>query len=67
MKGEIKMAYKWDNAYEWLVDKAKSVNDIVELKSILFKLIPKIPDSDTIQNLFENEMDEDGYFDEMGR
>jgi hypothetical protein len=56
--------YKWDSSYEWLIEKVQKTDDVTELKSILFEIIPKI-DVDEIQFIFQNEMDEDGYFDKI--
>ncbi len=55
---------QWDSPQEWLANKIEDLtdeNNILELHKIcqhLFNLV----DSDQIQELFQQEMDEDGYF-----
>lgn len=57
--------YKWETPYEWLMDK---VNDMSEqdLKNTVLNIARKC-DSDTLQDIFESDMDEDGYFDKICR
>ncbi len=54
------MAYKWDSPADWLADK---INDarIPELASIANALLTLV-DNDQIQDVFQAEMDADGYF-----
>jgi hypothetical protein len=54
--------YKWANPNEWLIDVIKKTDDIQTLKSIFFSFISGL-DSDYIQDIFQDEMDADGYFD----
>lgn len=54
------MTYKYESAHDWLETKAMDPAFAVEL---LNAIIPTL-DADTIQNLFQNEMEADGYFDE---
>jgi hypothetical protein len=52
--------YRWTSPAEWLVDKAESMDReslIATISELAFK-----HDSDTLQDLFQSEMDEDGYF-----
>lgn len=54
--------YKWDNPTEWLLEKMADW-DNEECRHALERLIERM-DFDTIQDLFQDEMDEDGYFEE---
>jgi hypothetical protein len=54
--------YKWASPYEWLCDKADEWTP-KQVKATLIS-VAFLHDSDTIQDLFESEMDEDGYFDD---
>ncbi len=56
--------YKWSNPYNWLADVSRGWEEAV-LYAALCRLAAKL-DSDTIQSAFENEMDVDGYFEEVG-
>jgi len=59
------MAYRWANPYEWLKDKAGEHllhADYDRLYKELLALAARM-DSDTLQELYEREMDKDGYFD----
>ena len=56
------MAYKWDNAHEWLFEKASEWTReelLHEFKELALKL-----DSDTIQDQFQSDMEQDGYFED---
>lgn len=61
------MAYSWEHPSDWLGDKidayanAKNLN---ELRALANHLMSKL-DEDDIQDLFQPEMDADGYFDEV--
>ena len=52
--------YKWNTPHEWLMDAAQSW-DSAQLYSALSSIIDKL-DADTIQDLYQTEMSEDGYF-----
>lgn len=52
--------YRWSHPYEWLADTARSW-DKDTLYSELMNLASNT-DSDTLQDLFQMQMDEDGYF-----
>lgn len=56
--------YKWDNPGEWLREKIRNTENINYVKLICYELLDGI-DFDTIQDKFQSEMDQDGYFDEI--
>lgn len=56
------MNYQYDSPAEWLVTQAK-IWDKQKLLNTVRCLVDHI-DSDAIQEIFEQEMDEDGYFKE---
>ena len=56
-----KIMNKYNNPIEWLHDHTKDMKSY-ELKRLVFLLANKL-DFDTLQDLFQNEMDKDGYFD----
>lgn len=56
------MAYKWDTAHEWLIEYASKLNES-QLFQEFTVLVQKL-DGDTIQDLYQSEMDAQGYFDE---
>jgi nitrate/TMAO reductase-like tetraheme cytochrome c subunit len=56
--------YRWDSPHEWLRDKLnKLANDdeINEILSIAQQLSAHL-DADVLQDLFQREMDDEGYF-----
>ena len=53
--------YRYESSHYWLADKIRRTSDINELKGIINSVL-KYLDPDNIQYVFENEMDEDGYF-----
>ena len=55
--------YHWDSPFEWLADKAKSW-DAAQLHETLITVAGAC-DSDTLQDIFQAEMNEDGYFEEI--
>jgi hypothetical protein len=57
------MTYKWKNPHEWLFEKMKSWST-EELYCVVDGLANRL-DADTIQDLFQIEMEQDGYFDEI--
>lgn len=57
------MAFKYDSPAEWLMIAAKEW-DTIKLYNAIGCLVDHI-DSDKIQDIFQQEMDEDGYFDEI--
>ena len=52
--------YRWAFPIMWLRDKIDVAN-VDDLRDIAAELASRL-DSDTIQDLFQNEMDADGYF-----
>jgi hypothetical protein len=57
--------YRWDNPYDWLIARASSAMsslDITWLDMSLRRLAYQT-DFDTLQEIFEAEMNADGYFD----
>ena len=55
--------YKWNSAHEWLLD-AMEKWDINQLKCEFREIMMKM-DSDEIQDIYQSDMDADGYFDEI--
>jgi len=53
--------YKWSSPQEWLQQKIAATDDIGKLRGIVTSVVDKL-DSDEIQDVFQAEMDEDGYF-----
>jgi hypothetical protein len=61
------MACKYSHPYNWLqskINKMAADGDIEGLKAIALQLAIFL-DTDTIQDEFQSEMDQDGYFDEV--
>jgi len=56
------MSYKWSSPYTWLADVSRGWSESV-MYAALCGLASKI-DSDTIQEVFEDHMALDGYFEE---
>jgi hypothetical protein len=62
MKGKTVKTYRWQHPHDWLLEKADEWNHtqlLAEFKSLAMKL-----DGDQIQDEYQSEMDQDGYFDE---
>ena len=59
------MSYRWDTAHEWLIEYAGKLN-AVDLFNEFTVLVQKL-DADTIQDLYQSEMDAQGYFDEQAK
>ncbi|MNC99146.1 hypothetical protein D3C83_173230 [compost metagenome] len=61
------MPYKWKSAAEWLDEKIDNLRDgkfaEQDIAAIARALASKL-DGDSIQDLFQDEMDEDGFFKE---
>ena len=52
--------YRWDTPYDWLTDKAREWE-----RSALYNALESLArktDSDTLQDIFQDEMTDDGYF-----
>lgn len=58
------MAYRWQHPHEWLAEWVEEVYKETELRWIIGQLASKV-DPDSIQDLFQEEMDEQGYFEEL--
>jgi len=61
--------YKWDSPAEWLdkkIQKLSDSGDVTGLCQILRDILPNI-DNDIIQNIYQEEMDEDGYFEDLDK
>jgi hypothetical protein len=56
--------YKWENPQQWLRNKIWSITSISVLRAYALILV-NMADADDIQNLFAEEMDDDGYFEEV--
>lgn len=56
--------YKFANAHEWLGNYMQRIDDPERLRSIIRLFVVQC-DDDTIQDMFQTEMDADGYFDEQ--
>lgn len=54
--------YKFANAHEWLKSYLHRQDSVNYLRTLAFTFAREM-DSDAIQELFEKEMDADGYFD----
>jgi len=52
--------YRWDSPYEWLMEYCTDLEPS-ELLSVVQELAMKL-DSDALQDLYQSEMDADGYF-----
>ncbi len=62
--------YKWSHPAEWLnhkIDDSKEASFAVTELASMCRLLASKLDGDTIQDLFQDEMDEDGYFQELPR
>ena len=57
--------YKWNSPHEWLIEHCSQL-DKAELLQIIQQLVIK-HDADTIQDLYESDMDADGFFDEVSQ
>ena len=55
--------YKYNSPYEWLNERIIKADE-KELRVIAHELTTKI-NADDIQDLFQSEMDADGYFEEI--
>ena len=55
--------YKWNTSYDWLEERMLAASH-TELRRLALELAT-VQTSDAIQELFGEEMDDDGYFDEV--
>ena len=58
-----KKTYKWANPYEWL-DEVSQEWDRNKLRFELLEIAAKL-DSDQLQDIYQSDMDQDGYFKAM--
>ncbi len=56
-------SFKWVHPYEWLAEKISKEENISEVKAICFEMAKQLG-GEEIQDIFEKEMDQDGYFEE---
>ena len=56
--------YRWDYPLEWFKEKNNETNDPEVLRTFALELACK-HDSDTLQDLFQDVMESDGYFEEV--
>ena len=57
--------YKWESPHEWLINAlTERTHDVHEMDARIRELILKT-DADTLQEVFEDLMDNDGYFEEV--
>lgn len=59
-----KAEYKWANPHEWFLVWIEQETDPVKLRAQLRFVAGRLH-SDQIQDLFQSEMEEDGYFEEV--
>jgi hypothetical protein len=52
--------YRWSSPHDWLDDHCATA-DVLELRSVIRDLLSKLT-GDDLQDLFQTEMDADGYF-----
>jgi hypothetical protein len=52
--------YKWENPYDWLESKLLEW-DLAQTRAELLSLARRL-DFDTLQDLYQSDMDKDGYF-----
>ena len=55
------MSYKWSHPTDWLKDKIRDTETLPEMRSLAQAIAEKL-DGDEVQDIFEDEMSEDGYF-----
>ncbi|KKM64747.1 hypothetical protein LCGC14_1498210 [marine sediment metagenome] len=57
--------YQWDYASDWLVEKINT-SSLQELRAMVFAILSQLTEDD-LQEVFQSEMDADGFFDEVTR
>lgn len=55
------MAYKYESVHAWFMDWIERQPDDCLLREI--KILATSLDADALQDIYQNEMDRDGYFD----
>jgi hypothetical protein len=58
------MSYKWAFPHDWLMDQAEHHWTPEQVLCALREIVSKC-DADTLQDIFQTEMDTDGYFQEI--
>ncbi|MDR4483850.1 MAG: hypothetical protein R3B95_11665 [Nitrospirales bacterium] len=56
--------YQWDCPYSWLAEKSQEWE--IERLKVEFLALAALLDSDTLQDQYQSEMDNDGYFEPIG-
>ena len=56
--------YRWDSVYKWLAYSVTEKWDAARTRVELLEIAAKC-DPDDLQDLFQADMEEDGYFDEV--
>ena len=66
MRNRAGARYKWDSPGEWLSEKIQSLEvlDFYKLKDIATSMLTVL-DGDQLQDLFQDDMDNEGYFDDL--
>lgn len=57
------MSYRWNGAHDWLADKLEGIGEDALLA--FAQRMSQLMDADDIQEAFQEEMDADGYFEEV--
>ena len=58
--------YRWDHVHAWFDHYLEADRDREELANLCRQLAEKL-DSDQLQDLFQGEMDDDGYFTDLNK
>ena len=58
--------HRWESPHQWARNKLLNTNDPAILRGYANALLLHL-DADQVQNLFQREMDEDGYFKKMAQ
>ena len=59
----MSLKYRWQNVHEWLHDHNEQWT-LEETRQAMMEIALKC-DSDTLQDIFQEEMDDDGYFEPL--
>ncbi len=55
--------YRWDCPQDWLMEKMEGMDRVTILENL--RQLVSMTDADTLQDVFQTEMDDDGYFDDL--
>lgn len=58
---------KWKNPHQWLIEHSRKFRRQPPALLGIIRRLARALDADTIQDLFQEEMKEDGYFDDLSR